>query len=104
MSVRFLHALWIAFLTHDHRLRFEMIPIASCPVACRSLALEILLGQNTRMIPLRQVIRRVASLRGYFSVILQRSDPQISIDSTLLVLSLSLVFRLYVMDFYTGLM
>ena len=33
----------------------------------------------------------------------QRSDPQISIDSTLLVLSLSLVFRLHLMDFYTGL-
>ena len=47
-------------------LRRKMIQvIAACPVACRSLGFEILLGQNTDMITQRQVVWKVANMRLY---------------------------------------
>ena len=52
--------------SHLHRLSCKMISVASCPVAHRSLALEILLGQNNRMILVTQVVWNVASLQLSF--------------------------------------
>ncbi len=52
-----------------------MVPIVSCPVAYRSLVLEILLGQGTPMILLTQVVWKVASLQLLFLVILQQPSP-----------------------------
>ena len=67
--------------SHLHRLCCKMIAIASCPVAHWSLALDILLGQSTRMIFLRQVLWKVANLQLSFSVILQHSDQWLVNDS-----------------------
>ena len=56
--------------------------IASCPVACRSLAFEILLGQNTDMLILRQVVWKVA----YPFQSLMRPHPCIPMACSRLVL------------------
>ena len=68
-------SLFSTWPSHFHLLLLKTVAVVSCPVVCNILSLEILLRQNTRMILLRQVVWKVASLRLSFSVILKHSDP-----------------------------
>lgn len=85
-----------------HRLLVMMVAISSWSHLLRRSWFEMVFGQNTFRILLRDLVWKVDSLLRSFSVILQHSEPYRRIGMMQLLYSLSFVLLVYWLDFHTA--